>query len=252
MSFTIDLSGRRALVTGAGRHTGRRYALALAAAGAHVAVNDIDADLADAVAREIRDEGGSAEPAVFDVTDLSAVTGLVGDVAPDILVNNTGGTAFITYPFPRFEDDDPETWRRLIDINLYGVLHCTRAALPHMRAQGWGRIITIISDAARTGERGMAVYGAAKAGAAGFMRGIAAEVGADGVTANCIALGTLRYEQQPERDPEQLRRQLRNYAIKREGRPTDPVGMVMLLVSEHADWITGQVLPVNGGYTNAL
>jgi 3-oxoacyl-[acyl-carrier protein] reductase len=252
MSFTIDLSGRRALVTGAGRHTGRAFCLALAEAGAHVAVNDIDPALAGAVVDEIRAAGGSAEPCVFDVTDLEQVLDTLGTFGPDILVNNTGGTAFLTYPFPRFEDEDPAAWTKIVGINLYGTMHCTKAALPRMRAQGWGRIITIISDAARAGERGMAVYGAAKAGAAGFMRGIAAEAGADGVTANCIALGTLKYAGMPDRDPESLRKQLRNYAVKREGQPTDPVGMVLLLASDHASWITGQVLPVDGGYTNAL
>jgi len=252
MSFTIDLSGRRALVTGAGRHTGRAYSLALAGCGAHVAVNDIDAGLADAVVEEIRAAGGSAEACVFDVTDLDQVMAAVSPFAPDILVNNTGGTGFIRFPFVPFEEDDPATWDKMIGINLYGAIHCTWAALGHMRAQRWGRIISIISDAARAGERGLAVYGAAKAGTAGFVRGIAAEAGADGVTANCIALGTLRYAGAPERDPEQLRRQLRNYAVKREGQPTDPVGMVLLLASDHASWITGQVIPVDGGYTNAL
>jgi 3-oxoacyl-[acyl-carrier protein] reductase len=252
MSLAIDLSGRRALVTGAGQHTGRQYALALAEAGAHVAVNDIVAEKADTVCAEIVAAGGTAEPAVFDVTDHGAVTETVGGFGPDIVVNNTGATAAIEWPPRPFHETEPDGWRPLVDINLYGTLNCSHAALPAMRERGWGRIITIVSDAARTGEKGMAVYGAAKAGAAAVMRSLAVEYGRDGITANAIALGTLRYEHHGEMPEEQERRMLRPYAIKRLGRPSDPVGMLLLLASDAGEWITGQVLPVNGGYTHAL
>lgn len=251
-SLDIDLSGRRALVTGAGQHTGRRFALALAGAGAHVAVNDVVAERAEAVVAEIRAEGGTASPMVLDVTDQARVAETVGSFAPDVLVNNTGATDAIEWPPPLFDETDPATWRRLVDVNLYGPLNCTHAALPAMRERGWGRVVTIISDASRTGERGMAVYAAAKAGAAGLMRSVAAEYGRHGVTANAIALGTLAYEHHPPMDEEQARRMLRPYAIKRLGRPDDPVGMLVLLVSDAGEWITGQVLAVDGGYTNAL
>lgn len=253
MAFPIDLTGRRALVTGAGQHTGRQYALALAEAGAHVAVNDIVADKAESVAAEIAAAGGgSAEPLVFDVTDHAAVHEAVGGFGPDIVVNNTGATAAIEWPPRPFHETDPAGWRPLVDINLYGTLNCSHAALPGMRERGWGRIITIVSDAARTGEKGMAVYGGAKAGAAAVMRSLAVEYGRDGITANAVALGTLRYEHHGEMPDEQQQRMLRPYAIKRLGRPSDPVGMVLLLASDAGEWITGQVLPVNGGYTHAL
>ena len=252
MTFSIDLTGHRALVTGAGQHTGREFALALAEVGAVVGVNDIVADKADAVVAEIRAAGGQAEAVVFDVTDHAAVAAGIGGFGPDILINNTGATSAIEYPPPPFTDSTPESWRPLVDINLYGVFNCTQAALASMVPNEWGRIITIISDAGRRGERGLAVYGAAKAGAAGFIRSISAEYGRVGITANCISFGTLHYAWMDAPDAEMQRRMLRNYAVKRQGAATDPVGLVLLLASDHASWISGQVIPVDGGYTQAL
>jgi NAD(P)-dependent dehydrogenase (short-subunit alcohol dehydrogenase family) len=252
VTYAIDLTGKRALVTGAGRHTGREFALALAGAGAEVGVNDFVADKAEVVAEEIRAAGGAATPFPFDVTDQAAVQAAVGGFAPDILVNNVGGTDSLTAGMPNFEDTDPSTWRHLIDVNVYGLFHCVHAAVPAMRQRQWGRIVTIISDASRRGERGMAVYAAAKAGAAGFMRAIAAEGGRDGITANCVAFGTIQYAHHPAMEGDDTRRYFRNYLVKRPGQPTDPVGLVLLLSSDHSAWITGQVIPVNGGYTHAL
>lgn len=252
MTVTIDLSGHTALVTGAGQHTGREFSLGLASAGAHVLVNDVVEDKAAGVVEEIRSAGGAADSCVFDVTDVAAVEAALAERPADIVVNNVGGTAEITFPFVRFHESDPERWNRLIELNTYGVFNTTYAALPHMRESGWGRIITIVSDAARRGERGMAVYGAAKAAAAGFTRMIAAEYGVDGVTANCLAFGTLRYAGTPDMDDEQLRRMLRGYAVRRQGKPSDPVGLLLMLASDGCEWVTGQVIPVDGGYTNAL
>lgn len=252
MSYTLDLSGHRALVTGAGQHTGREFSLALARAGALVAVNDIVAEKAEAVVAEIAAAGGQAEPVVFDVTDHGAVAEGVGAFAPDILVNNTGATSSIEYPPRPFTETTPESWRPLVDINLYGVFNCTQAALPSMVSQEWGRVVTIISDAGRRGERGLGVYGAAKAGAAAFIRSISAEYGRVGITANCISFGTLQYAGMGEPDAETERRMLRNYSVKRQGQPSDPVGLLLLLASDDASWITGQVIPVDGGYTQAL
>ena len=157
--YTIDLAGRRALVTGAGQHTGRQFALGSAQAGAEVFVNDVVADKAEAVCDEIRTAGGAANPLVFDITDLDATNAAIGGALPDIVVNNVGGVDAIPYPFVHFAASDPTRWKKLIDLNLYGVLNTTFAALPHMTQQKWGRIVTIISDAGRRGERGQAVYG---------------------------------------------------------------------------------------------
>ena len=134
-------------------------------------------------------------------------------------------------------------------------MHCTRAVLPHMVANGDGRVITIISDAGRVGEAQMAPYAAAKAGAAGFTRALAREVGRDGVTVNCVSLGTVDttgLEERARNSPEvadRLQRQLKRYIVPRLGRPVDVAGLVTFLASSHATWITGQTYPVNGGYT---
>jgi 3-oxoacyl-[acyl-carrier protein] reductase len=119
-----------------------------------------------------------------------------------------------------------------------------------------GRVITILSDAARVGDPNLAAYAAAKAGAAGFIRSVAAEVGRFGITANCIALGTMRTPltgmDLEEREPEFVRSLLRDYVIRRRGEPEDVAGLVALLASEHGAWITGQTIPVNGGRSMAL
>ena len=119
---------------------------------------------------------------------------------------------------------------------------------------GWGRVVTIASDAGRKGETGQAIYGSAKAGAMGFMRGLAAEVGAHGVTANCVSLGTMRTgptAEALERDPELERRLARAYTVPRIGLPADVAPLVALLCSDAGAWITGQVYPVDGGYISA-
>jgi 3-oxoacyl-[acyl-carrier protein] reductase len=259
MSFEIDLAGRSALVTGAGQHIGRAIARGLGRAGAQVFVNDIVQERADRVVKEIEEAGGRGQAALFDVTDTSAVHSSISSLAPDILVNNVGNTGAgnrpgeVTIQISPFLESDPAEWEGLFAVNLFGVMHCTRAALPAMVERGWGRVVTIISDASRVPERGMAAYAAAKAGAAGFSRAVAAEVGRSGVTANCVSLGTIESEHsQLARNEEMLRKMLRPYLAPRLGQPSDPASLVVFLASPHADWITGQTYPVNGGYSPAL
>jgi NAD(P)-dependent dehydrogenase (short-subunit alcohol dehydrogenase family) len=263
VSFEIDLKGRRALVTGAGQHVGRAIAHALARAGAEVAVNDILAERADAVVREIEGAGFRAVAAIFDVTDRAEVQRCIQSLAPDILVNNVGNTGAgnppgqVTLALSRFLDSDPSGWDPLFAVNLFGVMYCARAALPCMVERGWVRVVTIISDAARVAERRMAAYAAAKAGAAGFSRALAAEMGQSGVTVNCVSLGMIESEHvlQAREGPgysEAHRKLLSAYLMPRFGRPDDPASLVVFLASDHAGWITGQTYPVNGGYSSAL
>ena len=176
--------------------------LYLAAAGAEVLVNDIDAERAESVVSEIASEG-KARTAVFDVTDWASVRSVVDEVGPvDILVNNAGNAGPEGWTGMRpFHETEPEDWGRFIDVNLYGVMHCVRAALPGMIGLPDGRIITVISDSGRTGDANLAPYAAAKAGAAGFSRCIAREVGRYGITVNCVALGTIMpHGTDPEHD----------------------------------------------------
>ena len=154
------------------------------------------------------------------------------------------------YQIQPFLDLDPDQWEPVIQLNFYAVMHMARAFLPGMVERGWGRIVTVISDAARAGDSKQSVYAAAKAAAAGFSRVLASEVGRYGVNVNCVSLASMR----PGYDPavplsEEEARRFRSYAIRRPGRPEDVAPMILLLSSEAGSWITGQVYPVDGGYT---
>jgi NAD(P)-dependent dehydrogenase (short-subunit alcohol dehydrogenase family) len=258
--FSIGLDGKVALVTGAGNGVGLEIAAHLARAGCQVWVNDIDGGRATAAAEAITaDAGGTAHPVVADVADGAAVGRMADQTGPvDIVVNNAGtgmlswvsGTRHVP-----FVESGPDDWDPVLRVNLAAVLGVTRAYLPPMLERGWGRVLTIVSDAGRKGERRQAVYGAAKAAAMGFSRGLAAEVGRDGVTVNCISLGTIRHgalAEHDERNPERVELLTRAYPAGRLGTPSDPAPLAVLLCSDAGSWITGQVYPVDGGYVPAL
>lgn len=249
------IAGRVALVTGGGSGVGRAIAIQMARAGAELWVNDLHGERAEQVVKEIEAEGGAAHGIVADVSDRDAVPALVRNTGPvDILVNNAGiPPEGIT--IKPFVETGPAEWDPLIRLNLAAVLGVTRAYLPRMIEQQWGRILTVVSDAGRRGERKQVVYGAAKAAAMGFSRGLAAEVGRDGVTVNCISLGTMKHgplARAIERDPSLEARLARAYPAGRIGQVSDPAPLAVLLCSDAAEWITGQVYPVDGGYAPAL
>jgi NAD(P)-dependent dehydrogenase (short-subunit alcohol dehydrogenase family) len=255
-SVTLDLTGRRALVTGAGQGVGAAIATLLADAGATVAVNDLVAERAEMQAAALRERGAHAVAAPFDVTDFAQVTAAVEGLGGiDILVNNAGNAGGDTWPgMVPFAQTSPADWQPFLAVNLFGVMHCVRAVLPSMIATGWGRVVTIISDAARVGESNMAAYATAKGGAAALTRSVAKEVARHGVTANNISLGTMRTPlteaSWAAASAEEIAARLRAYPIRRPGQPDDVAGLVGYLVG--ASWITGQTIPLNGGYSVAL
>jgi 3-oxoacyl-[acyl-carrier protein] reductase len=259
MSFTIDLEGRRALVTGAGQGVGLGIARALAEAGAVVVVNDVRAAQAEAAVAELRAAGGKAEALPFDVSSWDQVSTAIDGAGVEILVNNAGNAGAEGSMLPAsFLDSDPANWSHFFGVNLFGVMHCTRAVLPAMIDAGWGRIVTIVSDAGRYGTSKVAPYAAAKAGAAGFSRSIAREMGRHMITVNCVSLSTIETPTTarpapvtPEED-EARRERLKPYVIRRRGTPDDVAGLVTFLASDHASWITGQTYAVNGGFTFSL
>jgi NAD(P)-dependent dehydrogenase (short-subunit alcohol dehydrogenase family) len=245
----FELSGRVALVTGAGQGVGAGIARTLAAGGAAVIVNDLAWERAEATAAGLRAGGANAVRCVFDVTDpvalepaLRAAEAAVGPV--DVLVNNAGIPGDGMQPRP-FRDTPPAEWRKLVDLNLFGVLNCTRAVLDGMCERRFGRVVTIASEAGRMGlPIGVSLYGAAKAAGIAFMRHLAFEVGPFGVTANSVALGAMDNIPAPFLEP-----LLRAHPTRRAGTPADAGAAVAWLASNEAAWVTGQTLVVNGGYT---
>jgi 2-hydroxycyclohexanecarboxyl-CoA dehydrogenase len=259
----LSLSGKVALISGAGQGIGRQIALHFAAhRAAGVIINDYVAARAASVAEEVRQLGAQALALQADITDLAAVKDLVAQASArfgkiDVLVNNAGSAGATPSPDARkpFWEVGPEAWNSFIGVNLYGVINCTSACVPGMIERRDGRIITIISDAARMGESGLEVYSAAKAGAAGFMRAIARTLGRHLITANCVSIAATLTPQVEKRllaDPERFKRIMEKYVIRRPGRPEDVANMVLYLASNSSGWITGQTYPVNGGYSFAL
>lgn len=245
-----ELGGRTALVTGAGQNVGAEIARVLAARGATVGVNDLLADRAERVVEEIRAAGGRAEPVVADVTDLAAVRETFGLFGPiDVLVNNAG-IPVTGISMKRFVDEDPETWRAFVDLNVYGPLNCTHTVLPGMLERGWGRVITISSESARVGDKLIATYAASKGAGPALMRSLAKEVGRSGITCNSLSLATQNNAAMDE-GSEMALKQLRAYAVPRLGRAGDVAAAVAWLVSDDASWVTGQTIPVNGGYATS-
>jgi 3-oxoacyl-[acyl-carrier protein] reductase len=260
----LNLKGQVALVTGAGQGAGRGIATMLAAHGASVVVNDFVADRAEAVAQEILDAGGQAIGVQADVGDLETVRAAVArantELGPvTILVNNAGmaGPNSQMGMAPPFWETDPADWDRFFRTNSQGVMNCCHAVLPPMVAARYGRIVTIVSDSGRVGEPRLAVYAAAKAAAAGFVRSLAKETGRYGITCNAVSLSTLEPAMAPEvladfLASERTKAQLVQYVIRRFGKPDDVAAMVLFLCSDAASWITGQTYPVNGGYSFAI
>ena len=262
LSGLLDLTGKVALVTGAGQGVGEATAQMLAGLGAAVAVNDYVADRALAVAALIRGEGFRAFGAQGDVSDQANVTAMVAEIERelgpiDILVNNAGnagaGRSGLE-PSPPFWETGPEDWAPWVAVNYTGVMLVTRAVLGGMVGRGWGRIVTVISDAGRVGEADLVIYSGAKAGAAGFTRGVAKAAARHGVTANCVALGAVRTPaiEPMLRDEKVAQRFARAYPVGRLGEPADPAALIAFLASDAAAWITAQTYPVNGGFSVAL
>jgi len=244
----FDLTGHVALVTGAGQGMGSGVAHVLARQGAAVVVNDLDESKAEKVVGEIVEAGGRAVAAAFDVTDLAAVQAGVGRAEEtlgghvDILVNNAGVVVGMSVgPFRTLE---PEVWRPTIELNLFGSMNCIKAVLDPMCDAGWGRIVQISSGAARKGLNiGVSTYGAAKSGIEGFIRHLAVELGATGVTANSLALGLMNNAGGPGLTEEIAR----GIPAGRLGTPEDVGAAVVYLASPEASWVTGQTYDINGG-----
>ncbi len=233
-------------MTGAGGGIGAAIARRLGRDGAHVVVNDLDPALADAVADEIRAAGGAASAAVADVADPAPVDEMFDRIESElgtvgILVNNAGigGNAAI-------RNVTDEYWRRVLSVNLDGVLHCTRRALGPMREARAGAVVTV-SSRAWLGWWGQAAYAASKAAVIGMTRALAVEMSSRNVRVNAVAPGLIDTPLLRDKDPQLFERLIKSVPLGRVGTVDDVAGAVSFLASERARAITGQVLYVCGG-----
>jgi len=244
-----DFTGTTVVVTGAARGIGRGVALAFAAQGAKVAVCGRSAASLAVVVDEIRSAGGDAFAACADVSSAGDVDALMQAVVDrcgriDVLVNNAG--VYLTSPVVSMSEQE---WDTTIDIDLKGVFLCARAAVRQMASQRSGSIVNVTSIAqVRGGTPGHAHYGAAKAGVGAFSKTLAKEVGAHGITVNCVAPGLIE-----DTDMGQASKQLMGdgylstIPLGRLGRVRDVVDAVLFLASDSARYITGETINVNGG-----
>ena len=269
-----DVTGRVALVTGASRGLGRADALALARAGADVVVTDIlmetDPSLdatalsamsplaqaataqgwvyAEQTASEIRAMGRRSLALKMDVTDRDQVREVVAAAVAefgriDILINNAATLDHLG----QLENQADQMWDRDLRVNLTGAFNCSKAVWPHMKANGWGRIIMMSSVAGTLGGFGQASYSTSKAGLLGLARSLALEGGRYNITVNAIVPGIVATEAFNVNSPDYNDRMIRRTVLRRPGQPEDVANSIVFLCSESARYITGTTLEVAGG-----
>jgi 3-oxoacyl-[acyl-carrier protein] reductase len=249
----MRLTGKVALVTGAGSGIGRATALAFAREGADLVVNDLYPKSARTVATEVNATGRKALPVQADVSERVAVDEMIrraldefGQV--DILVNNAGhGHGSL------FHEMDPEDWDRILAVHLGGAFNCTRGLIKQMMENKWGRVINMSSVAAN-GEASYVHYSSAKAALNGFAKALAKEVGSFGITVNAVAPGLIDTPifQAMGVSREEIETAFEHYlpltVVGRVGQPEDIANACLFLASEEASFVTGQVISPNGGY----
>ncbi len=241
----MRLEGRKALVTGGASGIGAATARRLAAEGAEVWIGDLNEDGAGEVAAEI-----SGHAVRLDVTDPDSAKAAVEAAGGtlDILINNAGMDEF-----GFFAETTPEQWHRVLGVNLVGVMACTHAALPGMRAAGYGRIVSTASEAGRVGSKGSAVYSAAKGGVIAFMKVIAREYARFGITANSVApgpietpllMGAAEFGEIGQKILDNMKAATQ---LGRLGQPEEVAAAITFLASDDASYVTGETLGVSGG-----
>ncbi|MGA5466821.1 SDR family NAD(P)-dependent oxidoreductase [Mycobacterium sp. NPDC050041] len=249
MSGYFDLTGRAALVTGAAGGIGSAVATALAEAGAAVLVTDLDKDAAAAVAERIANAGGTAQAAALDVSDPDSAAAAtqqaaaLADGALHIVVNNAG----VTRP-SMFGKTTQDSMRLLFDVHVLGAFTVTQAALPYVPTDGTGRIINVTSAAGLTGTLGQVNYSAAKAAIIGFTKSLARELAIKNIMVNALAPLAATPMTETIRTNEKFAANMMNrIPLKRWAEPSEVAGAFVFMASDAASYVTGQVLPVDGG-----
>lgn len=248
MSVSIDLSGKVALVTGAGRGIGRATALRLGEAGAKIVVNyNASEAAANEVVEAITSAGGEARAIKADVSKSDEVEAMVSSVVKDlgrvdILVNNAGITR--DNLMMRMSQDE---WDAVMDTNLRSAYYTTKAVLRPMMRNRWGRIVCLSSIVGLTGNMGQANYAAAKGGLIAFTKSIAKEVASRNITANAVAPGFIETDITAVLPEELKQAMVKQIPMERPGQPEEIANAILFLVSDLSAYVTGQVINVNGG-----
>ena len=240
----FDLTGQFAIVTGAATGIGEAIARRLSAAGASVAVADIDEAAAAATAAQIP----NAFPVHIDITNADSVSKAVAAVVAkfgkiDILVNNAGTAGKVG----TLVDQTEEEWRRVIDINLMGVFLCTRAVMPLLRKQGYGRVVNLASIAGKEGNPNMSAYSATKAAVIGFTKSVAKEVATENICVNAVSPAVVQTKILDQLTPHQVSYMTDKSPMRRTGKPEEIAAVVHFLASPDCSFVTGQCYDASGG-----
>jgi NAD(P)-dependent dehydrogenase (short-subunit alcohol dehydrogenase family) len=249
MSITGRLAGKVAIITGAAQGIGAEYARALSAEGAAVIVADVSD--ADPVASAINQTGGRALAVHCDVTDSVSVKAMVAAALErfgrvDILINNAA--LFGNVKRKPFEEIESDEWDRMMAVNVRGAFECAKAVAPTMRSQKYGKIVNIASGTVFKGQTMLLHYVTSKGAIVAMTRSLARELGDDGIRVNTLAPGLVMSENVKNNwAPSQVQGTVNSRAIKRELTPEDMCGTLIYLCSPESDFVTGQVLVVDGG-----
>ena len=243
--MALELTGQTAIVTGAATGIGEAIARRLAKAGAAVAVADLNLNGATEVAQSI---GGESFPLHLDISRSDSVNAAIADVIArrsriDVLVNNAG-IAGKAAPIWEQSDDD---WRDVIAVNLLGVVYCTRAVIPHMRARKYGRVVNIASIAGKEGNPNMSPYSATKAAVIAFTKSVGKEVATEGICINSVAPAVIRTHILDQLTEEQVDYMTQRIPMRRTGTTDEIAAVVHFLASPDCSFVTAQCYDASGG-----